>query len=99
MKIQFTRSGGFAAPAMKQSVTVDTNNLSEAEANELKSLVAQANLPALSGESEATSRPDEFHYRISIEDEGGSQSVRASDSSMPETLGPLIDWLSGKATR
>jgi hypothetical protein len=100
MKIQFTRSGGFAGPAMKQNLTLDTNDLSAAEANELTNLVKQANLPALSGETEGTTpRPDEFHYRISVEDEGQNQSVRTSDSAMPETLGPLIDWLSERATR
>jgi len=99
MKVQYTRSGGFAAPAMKQSVTVDTNDLSEAEANELVNLVNQADLPALSAEPKPQPRPDEFHYRISVEGEGESQSVGVSDSNMTETLGPLIDWLSKRATR
>lgn len=99
MKIQFTRSGGFAAPAMKQSVTLDTDDLPEAEANELVNLVNQADIPALSAEPKPKPRPDEFHYRISVEAEGQSQTVGVSDSSMPETLGPLVDWLSQKATR
>ena len=99
MKIQFTRSGGFAAPAMKQSVTLDTDNLSDAEANELVNLVNQADLQAVPAEPEPTPRPDEFHYRISVEAEGQSQTVGVSDSSMPETLGPLVDWLSERATR
>ena len=98
MKVQFTRSGGFAAPAMKQSVTVDTDDLPEAEANELVKLVNEADLPAVSAEPKPQPRPDEFHYRISVEGEGQSQSVKVSDSSMTETLGPLIDWLSKKAT-
>jgi hypothetical protein len=99
MKIQFTRSGGYAAPAMKQSVTVDTDDLPEAEANELESLVNQADLPALSGQPKPQPQPDEFHYKISVEAEGQNQSVGVSDSNMPETLGPLVDWLSKKATR
>ena len=99
MKIQFTRSGGFAAPAMKQNVTVDTDDLPEAEANELVSLVNQADLPAVSAVPKPQPRPDEFHYRISVEAEGQNQTVGVSDSSMPETLGPLVDWLSERATR
>lgn len=99
MKVQFTRSGGFAAPAMKQSVTVDTDDLPEAEANELVNLVNQAGLPAISAEPKPKPQPDEFHYRISVEAEGQSQTVGVSDSNMPETLGPLVDWLSERATR
>jgi len=99
MKIEFTRSGGFAAPAMKQNLKLDTDDLPDAEANEVLTLVNQADLPALSAGPEAAPQPDEFHYRISVEDEGRSDSVRTSDSSMPETLGPLVDWLSNKAAQ
>lgn len=99
MKIEFTRTGGFAAPAMKQSLSLDTNDLSQAEANEVMKLVSDADLSALSAVPEAPPQPDEFHYRISVEDEGRNESVRASDSSMPETLVPLVDWLSNKAAQ
>lgn len=99
MKIQFTRSGGFAGPAMKQSVTVDTDDLPEAEANELVNLVNRADLPAVSAQPKPAPRPDEFHYRISVEGEGESQTVGVSDSDMPETIAPLVDWLSERATR
>lgn len=99
MKIQFTRSGGFAAPAMKQSVTVDTDDLPEAEANELVNLVNRADLPAVSAQPKPAPRPDEFHYRISVVGEGQSQTVGVSDSDMPETVAPLVDWLSERATR
>lgn len=99
MKIEFTRSGGFAAPRMKQSLSLDTNDLSQAEASEVMKLVNDADLSALSAAPEAPPQPDEFHYRISVEDEGRSESVRASDSAMPDALVPLVDWLSNKAAQ
>ncbi len=99
MKIEYTRSGGFAAPAMKQSLKLNTDDLPDAEANEVMTLVNQADLPSLASVPESPPQPDEFHYRISIEDEGRNESVRTSDSSMPETLVRLVDWLSSKAAQ
>jgi hypothetical protein len=96
MRIEFQRSGGFAAPAMKRSATIDTKDLPEAERAHVASLVSAAeSAPPPSGEP----RPDAFSYKITIRDDsGGSRVLRVSDSSMPDSVRPLVDWLRGRAT-
>ena len=95
MRIEFQRSGGFAAPAMKLSHSVDSVDLPADEAEELEALVKQAdvaNLPARSvGERP---RPDAFYYRVVIEDERGRNTIVTSDADMPPALRPLVNWLS-----
>jgi Emfourin len=98
MKIEFSRSGGFAAPAMKQNLEIDTENLPPHEAKELLGLVNQADIP--SAPPAATSpRPDAFHYRIKISDGDITHTATASDADMPESLNPLVDWLAQRASR
>ena len=101
MKIKFSRSGGFAAPAMKQQVEIDTAELPPNEANQLQSLVEGANLESLADQADHATqppRPDEFRYRITVNDEGRSYTATASDTDMPEAVGPLVDWLSKRAS-
>jgi hypothetical protein len=44
MKIKFSRSGGFAAPAMRRKVDIDTNDRSVDDARKLKQLISRADL-------------------------------------------------------
>ena len=99
MKIEFSRSGGFAAPAMKQTVEIDTNDLPQHEADELLNLIDKADLGSQASQSTAPSRPDAFHYNIRVSSEGGSQAAQTSDADMPEALQPLIDWLERRASQ
>ncbi len=91
MRIEFKRSGGFAAPAMKRSVTIDTKDLSKADRDHVASLISAAESVSLpTGEP----HPDAFHYKITIHDDsGGSHILRAADSAMPEAVRLLVDWL------
>ena len=98
MKIEFSRSGGFAAPAMKQTVEIDTNDLPQDEANELLNLIDKADLGSQASQSPAPPRPDAFHYNIRVSSEGGSQAAQTSDADMPEGLQSLIDWLEKRAS-
>lgn len=93
MKIEFSRSGGFAAPAMKQKVEIDTDDLPENEADELLNLVDQADLPKVASQPKNAPRPDAFRYKISVSNEGLTQTATTSDADMPEALQPLIEWL------
>lgn len=95
MRIDFHRSGGFAAPAMKRSATIDTKDLSTADRDHLASLVKAAeSAPPPTGEP----RPDAFGYKITIHDDsGGSRILRASDAAMPESVRHLVDWLRERA--
>lgn len=98
MKIEFSRSGGFAAPAMKQKLEIDTAELPPNEANQLQSLIEGADLASLADRDAQPPRPDEFRYRITVNDEGRSYTTTASDTDMPEAVGPLVDWLSKRAS-
>jgi hypothetical protein len=98
MKIEFTRSGGFAAPAMNRQVEIDTQQLPQHKAEELKKLVEDADLRGVGATGTSNPRPDEFHYQIVVEDDDGQRvTAKTSDSEMPEALSPLIDWLSKQA--
>ena len=98
MKIEFSRSGGFAAPAMNQKVEIDTDDLPKNEADELLNLVDPADLPKFASQPKNSPRPDAFRYKISVSDEGLTQTATTSDADMPEALEPLIDWLEKRAS-
>jgi hypothetical protein len=99
MRIQFRRTGGFAAPAMNRSVTVDTQSLPAGEAQELVSLVKAAGITAGGPQPvrPAPSAPDAFRYQLGIEDGGAHHSLEVSETQVPERLRPLIDWLRERA--
>lgn len=99
MKIEFSRSGGFAAPAMRQSVEIDTDDLPDGEANELLNLMSNAGIENLATQATTSPRPDAFHYRIKVSDKGVSHTATTSDADMPETLQPLVEWLTDRASR
>jgi emfourin len=93
MKIEFSRSGGMAGPAMGRRVEIDTNDLSVADANELAQLINKADLTKQRTPSTSRPLPDAFHYRITVSDKGQTQTSVTSDADMPENVQPLIDWL------
>jgi hypothetical protein len=105
MKIYFERSGGFAG--MLSSTTVDTQNLSSKEANEIEKLVEKTHffeLPSkLSQSSSKTTKgaADYFVYKITIQNNNNNNnnnnqsqhSVECNDVNIQPTLRPLIDIL------
>lgn len=98
MRIEFQRSGGFAAPAMKLSHSVDSDDLPAHEAEQLEALIKQADVANLSaGAVGERPRPDAFYYRVVIEDERGRNTIVTSDADMPPALRALIQWLSRHA--
>jgi hypothetical protein len=69
MRIEFTKGGGFAAPALRQSYAIDSDELSPAEAEELHTMVEALDMESLANQSAAAQpRPDAFHYRVKIND-------------------------------
>ncbi len=101
MRIQFDRAGGLAAPAMRQSYTVESANLPADEANELKALVESAGIAELAstkGAAGAPDRPDMFRYRITVENDGKRHTAVFSDADMPAAIRPLISWLTRRAS-
>jgi hypothetical protein len=94
MRIRFERSGGFAA-AMRRAGTFDTETLPDAEAKELRDLVASSGVLDMGGRRVAPSQArDQRGYCLTIEDGGKTHVVEATDTDMPASLRPLIHWLS-----
>lgn len=81
---------------MRRSFTIDTADLPAHEANELHHLVQAADLPELARTPAAAPNPrapDQFYYRLTIEDKNQRHSVVVSDLDVPEKVRSLIDWL------
>ncbi|MGB7846366.1 MAG: protealysin inhibitor emfourin [Candidatus Acidiferrum sp.] len=94
MRIEFTRSGGFAG--MRLNVVLDTKDIPEAEALELKRMVEAAdffNLP----ESMPLPGADAFHYKITIQSDNETHTVEADERAVPPALMPLVTRLVGAA--
>jgi hypothetical protein len=100
MRIQYERSGGFAGPAMRRSHVVDEDSLTGDEARELQHLVASADLAGHAAKRTGAAPkagPDVFRYRLTLEHEGQKHVVNLSDADMPESVRPLVEWLTRKA--
>jgi hypothetical protein len=99
MKIEFLRSGGFAAPALGQTVEIDTDDLPQHEAKEVVDLVRSAGIETVAPAAAASPAPDAFHYRIKVSDADVSHTATVSDADMPESLNKLIGWLTSHASQ
>lgn len=100
MKINFERTGGFTAIPFRANL--DTDSMPPDQAREVEDLVRQAdffNLPASieSGGPAGTPGADRFQYKISVESQGRTHTVRTTEVSAPEELLPLIDYLEAAA--
>ncbi|MGB3941293.1 MAG: protealysin inhibitor emfourin [Candidatus Manganitrophaceae bacterium] len=96
MKIDFTRSGGFAG--VRLSAAIDTEGLSAEERERLCGLVDAADFDRLPSSLKSTAPgADRFQYRLKIEEGGGQggrvKEVVADESAVPETLRPLLEYL------
>ncbi len=92
MKIQFERTGGFAG--LKLCRSIDTAELTQAEANQLSTLLRKSrffDLPeSLPGPGPG---PDQFHYRLTVESEDGRRTLETDEPAVPMELRPLLDLL------
>ncbi|GAA2989000.1 protealysin inhibitor emfourin [Streptosporangium longisporum] len=92
MKVSIVRGGGIAG--LVTVVTADSASLSRPEAAELRARVERA---GLTGEPPppppVTARPDRFDYELTVEDEGGVHTVRASEGTLSAPLRALISYV------
>lgn len=91
MRISLERSGGFTG--MMMAVSVDTAKLAAPEASQLKSLVEAANFFQLPEAIAPATQPDRFQYHLTVAEQKRKHSITVSESAMPGTLKPLVDWL------
>jgi len=95
MKISFERSGGFAG--MMMTVSIDTAKLPPTDANQVKSLVEAADFFRLPEAIAAANQPDRFQYHLTVAEQQRKHSVTVSESCVPGTLRPLVEWLTEAA--
>jgi hypothetical protein len=91
MQITFERTGGFMG--RKISVSLNLDELPADQSSTLKRLVDESNFFALDDSQPKTSRPDEFHYTITIINPTIQHTVHVTDSSLPEELRLLLSEL------
>ena len=92
----FERSGGFAG--ISTSVEIESESLLPDEVEELRQLIDQSGFLELSkNDTIPTELPDQFQYKITIEYEGEKRTVAFSESTVPDSFRPLINYLTQKA--
>jgi hypothetical protein len=92
MEVHFERSGGFAG--RKISATIR-----EPIAEELKRLIDAARFFELPQRGTTRVRgADRFQYAITVSDGPKKHEITVSEGTIPESLQPLIDYLSKAAT-
>ena len=90
MKISYRRTGGFAGMILTYDIDVD--NLPPEEANELETLVSEADFFTLPAEINAeTPGADQFQYTLTIETDQAQHTVECGDAAMPKNLQPLVN--------
>ncbi len=96
MRIRLSRTGGFGG--LGQAASVDEDTLAPEEREELRRLVADADLWSQPAELSAPSpRPDRFRYRITAEEGGRRREIRAGEEALSEPLRRLVRWLEERA--
>jgi hypothetical protein len=91
-KITFDRSGG--AIAQQIHLQVDVDQLPEDEAQYLLNLLGASDFFEIPEDLVGNQTPDEFQYTITVEaGQSARHTVRASDTTMPRSLQPLVKEL------
>lgn len=92
LRIELERSGGLTD--IRRSVKVDTAELVPERAEELRHLVAAADLGTFSeNPTPLAGRRDRYIYRLTVEDESNAQSVTVSEDAASKEVRRLVDWL------
>ncbi|SRR5208283_3677310 len=96
MNIHFERSGGFAGIRLKHDIDVDALPVKIGE--EVRKLIEAAGFFQLPESIKATNPgADRFQYQITMDSGGGKHTVSVDDAAVPETLRPLLRWLTSSA--
>ncbi|MEW6404832.1 MAG: protealysin inhibitor emfourin [Chloroflexota bacterium] len=90
-QINFERTSGLVGRPLRYTVNLD--NLPEDEAQILQRLIDEANFFELPSNLRGNATPDEFQYRLTVQNGNQEHTVQASDTTMPRSLVPLIKEL------
>jgi len=91
LRVDWERTGGFAG--MRMAATMDSESLSEGEADRLRELVEAAGFFELPEEMVGPGGADRFLYTLTVEMEGRRHTVHTSEAAAPPGLRSLIRWL------
>lgn len=86
--ITFERSGGIVANEIY--LDLDIGNVPEDSAKRLMDLIEKADFFKIPSNLGMASTPDEFQYKITVDNGKASHSVRITDTTMPKSLLPLV---------
>ena len=94
MHIQFSCMGGFAN--LDLNLLIDTNELPKEKNEELQNLMKIADLPNAHLSKMAGAKAqgaDSFSYQLYIVDDKKKKSFSFTDTTAPEEVRPLLDYL------
>jgi hypothetical protein len=91
-KITFKRSGGFIGHGMRFELNL--NDLPISAVRNITRLVEEAQFFDLPENLIKTFMPDEYQYTVTVDAGITNHTVRTNDSTMPNSLRPLIKELS-----
>ncbi|MBT2606420.1 protealysin inhibitor emfourin [Peribacillus frigoritolerans] len=92
MHIKFSCIGGFAN--LDLNFGIDMDELPKEKYEELQNLMKHADLPnAAQSKMVKTQGFDSFSYQLDIADEKKKQSFSFTDTTAPEEVRPLLDYL------
>jgi hypothetical protein len=90
--VTFKRSGGFIGQGMKY--VFDLNHLPSGDAKKLVLLIKKSGFFNLPENLITKFMPDEYQYTLTVDVGITSHTVRTNDTTMPESLRPLVNELS-----
>ena len=89
--INFKRTGGGIARDL--SMDFDLNNMPASEAQRLHNMINQSKFFDVPVVNNLRTSPDEYEYVITVVAGNSIHTVHVSDTSMPESLRPLVEDL------
>lgn len=97
MRVYYERTGGFAG--IRRATTLDTQELSGRQAQELRQLVNEVHFFGLPCKisSKNPEAVDLFHHKLTVRTTESQHTVEAWEDAVPEELYPLIKWLTTAA--
>jgi hypothetical protein len=90
-RIKFERTGGFAG--MRMATDVKLEDLPEEQAETIKELLDDLDFDELPEQMLDESVPDQFTYTITVESDKGEHTIVTGDSSAPEKMQELLQFL------
>ena len=89
--IIFKRSGGVLGQEIDVFLVIES--MPAAEANNLFKLIDESGFFRIPSQSGDLPNPDEFQYTISLEIGSTQHTIHTTESTMPESLRPLVKEL------